>query len=178
MNLKDRTRLDLDENQMTNSNDTVEKWKQLLEETTKKLKEEKLTSAGLKRQNQKLQELVVKLEEEKKEFQEEITELEEDNWSWRKNQDYMNGLLEREKQATIFQYHRVAELEDEIRLLKSTPLWKKFWDDIKPKPRYSCGYSRWYKREEFLLKASWIMIAVVYAVVVFTGTYWFMNYVV
>lgn len=118
------------------------------------------------------------MEEEKKELQEEITELEEDNWSWRKNQDYMNGLLEREQQAKIYQYHQVTELEDEIKLLKNRPWWKKFWDGIKPKPRYSCGYSRWYKWEGFLAKVSWIMIAVMYAVVVFWGTYWFMNYIV
>ena len=56
--------------------------------------------------------------EEKKELQEEITELEEDNRNWRKNQDYMNGLLEREQQAKIYQYHRVTELEKKIEVLK------------------------------------------------------------
>ena len=118
------------------------------------------------------------MEEEKKKLQEEVAELEEDNWSWRKNQDYMNGLLEREKQAKIYQYHRVTELEDEIRLLKSTPLWKKLWEDIKPKRRCSYGYSRWHKWQEFFGKVFWVMLAVVYAVMVFAGTYWFMKYVV
>lgn len=58
------------------------------------------------------------MEEEKTELQEEITELEEDNRNWRKNQDYMNGLLEREQQAKIYQYHRVTELEKKIEVLK------------------------------------------------------------
>jgi len=109
--------------------------------------------------------------EEKKELQEEITELEEDNRSWRKNQDYMNGLLEREQQAKIYQYHRVTQLEDEIRLLKSTPLWKKFWEDIKPKRRYSYGYSRWYKWKEFFGKALRVFLAVAYALIVFYLTH-------
>ena len=95
---------------------------------------------------------IAKLEEEKKELQEEITELEEDNRRWRSNQDYMNGLLEREQRATRYQYHKVRELEEEIKGLKNTPLWKKLWNDIKPEPRYSCGYSRWYKWEEFFGK--------------------------
>ena len=90
----------------------------------------------------------------------------------------MNGLLEREKCATIFQYHRVAELEEEIKLLKSTPLWKKLWEDIKPKRRCSYGYNRWYKWKEFLGKALWIMLAVLYTVAVFVGTYWFMKYII
>lgn len=118
----------------------------------------------------------MKLEEEKVKLQEEITELEEDNWSWRKNQDYMNGLLEREKQATIFQYHRVSELEEEIRLLKSIPFWKKLWNDIKPKRRCSYGYSRWYKWKEFLVKTLWIMIAVIFAVMVFVGNCYLLKY--
>ena len=90
----------------------------------------------------------------------------------------MNGLLEREKKATIFQYHRVSELEEQIRLLKSTPLWKKFWDDIKPKPRYSYGYSGWYMWQEFMEKVFWVMIAVVYAMAVYAGTYCFMKYII
>ena len=177
MNLKDRARLELDENQTTNSNDTVEKWKQLLVETTELLKKEKVNNASLKREKQKLQEKVAKLEEEKKELQEEIIELEEDNWSWRKNQDYMDKLLEKERQAKIYQYQRVTELEEEIKALKCRPLWKKFWDGIKPKPRYSCGYSRWYKWKEFLGKVFWVMLSVVYAIAVFMGTYWFMDHV-
>lgn len=175
MNLKDRTRLDLDENQTTNSNGTVERLKQFLEDATQRLKEEKVNNVSLKRQNQKLQEQIVKLWKEKVKLQEEITELEEDNRSWRSNQDYMNGLLEREKQATIFQYHRVAELEEEIKLLKSRPLWKKLWEDIKPKPRYSYGYSRWYKWMGFLGKVFWVTLAVVYAVV-FVGVYNIVKY--
>ena len=120
----------------------------------------------------------MKLEEEKKGLQEEIAELEENNWSWRKNQDYMNGLLEREQQAKIYQYHRVTELEKEIEVLKNRTLWKKLWEDIKPKRRCSYGYSCWYKWQEFLGKVFWVMLAVVYAVMVFAGTYWFMKYVV
>lgn len=118
------------------------------------------------------------MEKEKVKLQEEITELEEDNWSWRKNQDYMNGLLERERQATIYQYHRVTELEEEVRVLKNTPLLKKLWNDIKPKERCSYGYSRWYKWKEILGKVFWVVIAVVYAITVFVGTYCFMDYVV
>lgn len=171
MNLKDRARLEIEENQTTNSNDTVEKWKQLLEDATQKLKEEKLTSAGLRRQNQKLQEQIVKLEKEKVKLQEEIDELEEDNWSWRKNQDYMNGLLEREQRATRYQYHRVTELEEEIKALKNRPLWKKIWEDIKPKRRYSYGYSRWYKWKEFVGKALRVFLAVAYALIVFYLTH-------
>ena len=178
MNLKDRARLELDENQSTDSNDTVEKWKQLLEETTELLKKEKVNNASLKREKQKLQEQVAKLEKEKKELQEEITELEEDNRSWRSNQDYMNGLLEREQRATRYQYHRVAELEEEIKILRNRPWWKKLWEDIKPKKRYSYGYSRWYKWKEFLGKVFWGMLAVAYAMAVFVGIYWFMRCVV
>lgn len=116
------------------------------------------------------------MEKEKKELQEEITELEEDNWSWRKNQDYMNGLLEREKKATIYQYHRIAELEEEIKFLKNTPLWKKLWNDIKPKRRCSYGYSRWYKWQEFLTKVFWVLIAVVFAIIIFVGNYYLLKY--
>ena len=175
MNLKDRARLELDENQTTNSNDTVENWKQLLKETTELLKKEKVSSAKLKKQNQRLQEEILKLEKEKVMLQEEITELEDDNRSWSSNQDYMNSLLEREKRATIYQYHRVAELEKEIEVLKNRPLWKKILEDIKPKKRYSYGYNRWHKWEEFLGKVFWIVLAFVYVIVVFVGTYWFMN---
>ena len=177
MNLKDRARLELDVNQTMSSNDTVEKRKQLLEETTQKLKEEKVACATLKRQNQKLQEQVAKLEEEKKELQEEIIELTEDNRRWRSNQDYMNGLLEREERATRYQCNKVRELEEEIKVLKNTPLWKKLWNDIKPKPRYGCGYSRWYKWEKFFVKVFWGVLAVVYAMAVFVGTYCFMKYI-
>lgn len=60
----------------------------------------------------------------------------------------------------------------EIKSLKSTPLWKKLWEDIKPKPRYS----RWYKWEGFLVKVSWIMIAVIFAVVIFVGNYYLLKY--
>ena len=120
----------------------------------------------------------MKLEEEKVKFQEEITELEEDNWSWRKNQDYMNGLLEREKASSSFLCHRIRELEEEIKVLKHRPLWKKLWDDIKPKRRCSYGYSRWYKWQEFFGKVFWVLLAVMYAIVVFVGTYWFMKCVV
>ena len=171
MNLKDRARLELDENQSTDSNDTVEKWKQLLEETTELLKKEKVNNASLKREKQKLQEQVAKLEKEKKELQEEITELEEDNRSWRSNQDYMNGLLEREQRATRYQYHRVAELEEEIKILRNRPWWKKLWEDIKPKKRYSYGYSRWYKWKGFFVKTLRVLLAVAYAIIAFYLTY-------
>lgn len=118
----------------------------------------------------------MKLEEEKKELQEEITELEEDNRSWRSNQEYMNALLEREQRAKIYQYHRVTELEKEIEVLKNRPLWKKLWEDIKPKRRCSYGYSRWYKWQEFFGKVFWVMIAVVFAVMVFVGNYFLVKY--
>ena len=176
MNLKDRTRLELDANQMTNSNDTVEKWKQLLEETTELLKKEKVNNASLKREKQKLQEQVAKLEEEKKALQEEIVELEEDNWSWRRNQDYMDRLLEEEKASNRFLCHRIRELEEEIKVLKYRPLWKKLWDDIKPNPKYSYGYSRWYKWQEFFGKVFWVMFAVVFAMVVFVGDYYLLKF--
>ena len=101
--------------------------------------------------------------------------LEEDNRRWRSNQDYMNGLLEREERATIFQYHRVAELEEQIKVLKNIPLWKKLWNDIKPKRRCSYGYSRWYKWQEFLGNVFWVMLAVGYAVAVFYGV-WIINH--
>lgn len=117
----------------------------------------------------------MKLEEEKKELQEEITELEEDNWSWRKNQDYMNGLLEEEKASSRFLCHRIRELEEEIKVLKYRPLWKKLWDDIKPKRRCTYGYSRWYKWKEFLGMVFRVLLAVVYAVTVFVWTYWFIK---
>lgn len=113
----------------------------------------------------------MKLEKEKVKLQEEIDELEEDNWSWRKNQDYMNGLLEREQRATRYQYHRVTELEEEIKALKNRPLWKKIWEDIKPKRRYSYGYSRWYKWKEFVGKALRVFLAVAYALIVFYLTH-------
>ena len=116
----------------------------------------------------------MKLEESVK-LQEEINELEEDNWSWRKNQDYMNGLLEQERKDKIYQYHRVTELEKEIKVLNNTPFWKKLWNDIKPKPRCSYRYNRWYKWKELFWKMFWVMLAVVYAVAVFVGTYWFMS---
>lgn len=115
------------------------------------------------------------MEEEKKELQEEITELEEDNWSWRKNQDYMNGLLEQERKDKIYQYHRVTELEEEIKVLNNTPFWKKLWNDIKPKRRCNYGYSRRYKWKEFLVKVLWVMLAVVYAIAVFYGV-WIINH--
>lgn len=86
----------------------------------------------------------------------------------------MNGLLEREKQATMFQYHRVSELEKEIEIFKNRPLWKKLLEDIKP--RYVCGYSRWYKWEEFLVKVFWVMMAVIFAVSVFIGNYFLLKY--
>lgn len=116
------------------------------------------------------------MEEEKKELQEEITELEEDNRRWRSNQDYMNGLLEREQRATRFQYHRVAELEEEIKLLKNRPWWKKLWNDIKPTPRYSCGYSRWYRWKEFFGKVFWVILAIVFVIAVFVGDYYLLKY--
>ena len=90
----------------------------------------------------------------------------------------MDKLLEKERQAKIYQYHRVAELEEEIKLLKNRPWWKKVWEDIKPKKRYSYGYSRWCKWKEFLRKVLWVILAVAYAMVVFVGTYWFMKCVV
>lgn len=88
----------------------------------------------------------------------------------------MDRLLEQERQAKIYQYHRVTELEEEIKVLKYRPLWKKFWDGIKPKPRYSCGYSRWYKWEEFLGKVFWVILAVVFAVTVFVGNFYLLEY--
>ena len=116
------------------------------------------------------------MEKEKNELQEEITELEEDNWSWRKNQDYMNGLLEREQRATRYQYHRVAELEEEIKILKNRPWWKKLWEDIKPRKRYSYGYSRWYKWENVLRKGLGVLFAIIYTIIVFWGTYKLIKY--
>ena len=178
MNLKDRARVELDENQTMNSNDIVEKLKQLLEETTEWLKQEKVNNATLKREKQKLQEQVAKLEKEKKEFRKEIEELEDDNRRWRSDQEYMNGLLEREERATRYQCNKVRELEEEIKVLKNTPLWKKLWNDIKPKPRYSCGYSRWYKWREFFGKVLRVILAVAYAMAVFAGTYCFMKYII
>ena len=90
----------------------------------------------------------------------------------------MNGLLEREQRATRYQYHRVAELEEEIKILKNRPWWKKLWEDIKLKRRCSYGYSRWYKWKVFLGKVFWVMLAVAYAMAVFAGTYCFMKYII
>lgn len=112
----------------------------------------------------------------KKELQKELDELEDDNRRWKSNQEYMNGLLEREERATRYQCNKVRELEEETKTLKNTPLWKKLWNDIKPKPRYSCGYSRWYKWEAFLTKLFWVMIAVVFAIIVFVGNYYLLKY--
>jgi len=88
----------------------------------------------------------------------------------------MDKLLEKERQAKIYQYHRVTELEEEIKILKNTPLWKKLWNDIKPKRRCSYGYSRWYKWKEFLAKVVCVMIAVVFATSVFVGNYYLLKY--
>lgn len=90
----------------------------------------------------------------------------------------MNGLLEEEKASSRFLCHHIRELEEEIKVLKYRPLWKKLWEDIKPRRRCNYGYSRWYKWKEFLGKVLWVMLAVAYAVVVFVGTYWFMNYII
>lgn len=83
----------------------------------------------------------------------------------------MDRLLEQERQAKIYQYHRVTELEKEIKVLKNTPLWKKLWEDVKPKRRCSYGYNRWYKWEEFLGKVLRVMLASAYALIVFYLTY-------
>lgn len=111
------------------------------------------------------------MEEEKKGLQEEIVELEEDNWSWRRNQDYMNGLLEEEKASSRFLCHRIRELEEEIKGLRYRPLWKKLGEDIKPKRRCSYGYSRWYKWKEFIWKVFWVILALLFAIAVFVGDY-------
>lgn len=68
--------------------------------------------------------------------------------------------MEQERKDKIYQYHRVTELEEEINVLKNTPLLKRLWEDIKPKRRCSYGYGRWYKWKEFLGKVFWVMLAV------------------
>ena len=146
MNLKDRTRLELDENQMMNSNDTAEKWKQLLEKTTELLKKEKVDNASLKREKQKLQELVAKLEEEKKVVQEERDMWREDSRKESSNVKYYKRKLEEEERHSNWMANRIRELEKEISDLKHRPLWKWIWNDIKPKRKFDYNY---YTKEYF-----------------------------
>ena len=168
MNLKDRARLELDENHMTNSNDTVEKWKQLLEETTELLKKEKVNNASLKREKQKLQEQVAKLEEEKKELQEEIDVWRDESKreaSWTK---YYKDKLEDEERHSNWMANYIRELNEEISNLRNRPLRKWIWNDIKPKRKYTYNhYSKEYRWKEFLGKVFRVSLAVVYAVGVF-----------
>ena len=116
------------------------------------------------------------MEEEKKELQKEIEELEDDNRRWRSNQEYMDRLLEEEKASSRFLCHRIRELEGEIKVLKNTPLWKKLWEDIKLKRRCSYGYGRWYKWKEFLGKVFWVMLAVFFTIMIFVGDYYLLKY--
>ena len=169
MNLKDRARLELDENQMTNSNDTVEKWKQLLEETTELLKKEKVNHASLKREKQKLQEQVAKLVEEKKELQEEIDVWRDESKreaSWTK---YYKDKLEDEERHSNWMANHIRELNEEISNLRNRPLWKWIWNDIKPKMKYTYNhYSKEYRWKKFLGKVFRVSLAVLYAVGVFS----------
>ena len=104
----------------------------------------------------------MKLEKEKREFQKEIDELEDDNRRWRSNQEYMNGLLEREERATRYQCNKVRELEEEIKVLKNTPIWKKLWNDIKPKWSSSYRYDLWKKIKDIAERMGTILLVCSY----------------
>lgn len=176
MNLKDRTRLDLDGNQTTNSNDTVEKWKQLLEETTELLKKEKVSNASLKREKQKLQEQIAKLEEEKKELREEADAWRDESKreaSWTK---YYKDKLEDEERHSNWMANHIRVLNEEISNLRNRPLWKWIWNDIKPKRKFDYNYyTKEYRRKEFWGKVVRVSLAVVYAMGVF-WLWWTMNW--
>lgn len=88
--------------------------------------------------------------------------------SWTK---YYKDKWEDEERHSNWMAKHIRELDAEISTLKNRPLWKWIWNDIKPKPRYSCGYSRWYKWEVFLGKALRVLLAVAYVLIVFYLTY-------
>ena len=92
------------------------------------------------------------------------------------NVKYYKRKLEEEERHSNWMANRIRELEKEISDLKHRPFWKWIWNDIKPKPRYSCGYNRWYKWEDFLMKVLWIMIAINFAIIVFVGNYYLLKY--
>lgn len=119
------------------------------------------------------------LEGEKKELQEEIDVWRDSNKreeSWTK---YYKDKWEAEECHSNWMANRIRELDEEINRLKNRPLWQLIWNDIKPKRKYTYNhYTKEYRRKEFLGKVFCVSLAVVYAVGVFVGTYYFMRCVV
>lgn len=81
-----------------------------------------------------------KLEEEKKELQEERDMWLEDSRKEAFNVKYYKRKLEDEERHSNWMANHIRELDAVISKLKNRPLWQLIWNDIKPKRKYTYNH--------------------------------------
>lgn len=115
---------------------------------------------------------MAKLEEEKKELQEEVDVWRDSSKREASCAKYYKDKLEDAESHSNWMANHIRELNEEISNLRNRPLWKWIWNDIKPKRKYTYNhYTKEYRRKEFLGKVLRVSLAIIYAVGVF-GLWW------
>ena len=157
MNLKDRQKLEMQKDNDLNQNKNVvenEKQENLMSitDTSKQLLEE-MTQA-LKMVTEEQDQLRIESKQKEVFYSEEKcivgrkgeqsstgeTSLYGTGNSIRRRLDYTKKELSQEKEESNWLNMIFCEKEGEIDRLKNTPLWKKIWQDIKPKRSYGANY--------------------------------------